>query len=110
MVFSRPGRSLWLAAILLAAIAVAVSGDDGDSTAPYKQTQAKSLYAQGMDAVRRGDLSSAYASFHQVVQLLPNSPEAHNSFGWVLLNQGQLDPAANEFRASLSLRPNFAAL
>src|SRR5262245_18401804 len=108
MFFTRSAPSLWFAAMLFAAMVFGpLSGDDGVSTAADRQARAKSAYAEGMDAVRRGDLASAYASFHRVVELLPRRPEAPYSFGWVLLNQGQLDSAINEFRASLSLRPNF---
>ena len=45
-------------------------------------------YQKGMIALQQGDLAAARAAFERVVRLAPNSPEGHNSLGWVLLAQG----------------------
>ena len=52
-------------------------------------SRAESIYSQGMAALNKGDLNGARASFEKVVRLAPSSPEAHNSLGWVLMEQGQ---------------------
>src|SRR5207302_1016856 len=57
---------------------------------------------------QKGDLVSARADFEKVVRLAPNSPEGHNSLGWVLLAQGEIDSAIVHFRAAVKLNPDFA--
>jgi Flp pilus assembly protein TadD len=70
-------------------------------------TQIESVYQRGMAALQRRDLSAARAAFERVVRLAPNSPDPHNSLGWVLLNQGQVEPAIAQFHTALRLKPNF---
>ena len=42
-----------------------------------------------------------------MVRLAPQSPEGHNSLGWVLLAEDQLDAAIRQFQTALKLRPDF---
>jgi len=42
------------------------------------------------------------------VRLAPKSPEGHNSLGWVLLAQGEIDSAIVHFRSAVKLSPDFA--
>ena len=65
------------------------------------------LYAEGMSALRKQDLAGAQATFEKLIRIAPRSPEAHNSLGWVLLNQGQVDSAVEQFRAAIRLKPDF---
>ena len=58
--------------------------------------------------MQRGDLAGARAAFEKVLRLVPNSPEGHNSLGWVLLAQGQTEEAIVHFRAALRAKPAFA--
>src|ERR1700704_6088696 len=51
--------------------------------APDKPS-ADALYKQGLRSVQKGDLVGARTAFEKVVRLEPNSPEGHNSLGWVL--------------------------
>src|ERR1700704_571212 len=51
--------------------------------APDKPS-ADALYKQGLLSVQKGDLVGARTTFEKVVRLEPNSPEGHNSLGWVL--------------------------
>src|SRR5690349_6374474 len=63
-------------------------------SAPQKikpPAEAEESYAEGMQALQRGDLSAAELAFEKVLRLLPNSAEAHNSLGWVLLAQEKTD-------------------
>src|SRR5207249_10439422 len=60
-------------------------------------SRASATYQHGMSALQKGDLVSARADFEKVVRLAPNSPEGHNSLGWVLLAQGEIDSAIVHF-------------
>jgi len=69
--------------------------------------QAEAIYGQGMSALQTGDLVSARAAFEKVVRLAPQSPEGHNSLGWVLLAQGEIDPAISQFQIAVKSNPDF---
>ena len=94
--------SLRTGAVLLAAIGVlAQSGVPQRKAAP----QADTSYQQGMKDVQRGDLSGARTAFEQAVKLAPNSAEAHNSLGWVLLSQGHIEDAVAQLKTAVKLGP-----
>ena len=94
--------SLQTGAFLLAAIGVlAQSGVPQRRAAP----QADTSYQQGMKDVQRGDLSEARTAFEQAVKLAPNSAEAHNSLGWVLLSQGHIEDAVTQLKTAVQLGP-----
>lgn len=67
--------------------------------------QADSIYQQGMKDVQRGDLQGARTAFEQAVKLAPNSAEAHNSLGWVLLSQGHIEDAVAQLKTAVKLQP-----
>src|SRR5258705_3803019 len=69
--------------------------------------QADASYQQGMAAINRGNLQSARAAFEQAVKLAPESPEAHNSLGWVLLQQGHAAEAVDQLKIAIKLRQKF---
>src|SRR5713226_4987093 len=69
--------------------------------------QAEEIYAQGMQALQRGDLPAAETAFNKVLRLAPSSAEAHNSLGWVLQAEGKIEPAIREFQAAIKLKPDF---
>ena len=69
--------------------------------------QAEAIYAEGMQALQRGELSAARAAFEKVLRLAPRSAEAHNSLGWVLLAEGKIDPAIRELQAAVKIKPDF---
>src|SRR5579864_9718048 len=96
-------RIVVCSALLAAASAGAQTRATGPST---EQDRAKSLYSQGMTALQKGDLDSAHNVFEKLVRLVPTSPEAHNSFGWVLLHQGRVDSAILQFNSALKLLPS----
>jgi len=52
--------------------------------------QVEEIYAQGMQALQRGDLPAAETAFNKVLRLAPSSAEAHNSLGWALQAEGKL--------------------
>src|SRR5436189_136107 len=59
---------------------------------------AESAYQRGMSALKTRNLPAARVAFEDAVKLAPRSAEAHNSLGWVLLTQGDIDKAISEFR------------
>src|SRR5262249_13793392 len=67
--------------------------------------QTEEIYAQGLSALKEGNLPAAKIAFEKVVKAAPNSAEAHNSLGWVLLAAGQPDPAVAQFRIATKLKP-----
>src|SRR5690349_20280876 len=71
-------------------------------------SRATVTYQHGMSALQKGDLDSARADFEKVVRLAPQSPEGHNSLGWVLLAQDQVDSAIKQFQSAVKLKPDFA--
>ena len=94
--------SLCTGAVVLAAI-----GTLAQSGAPQRQAtpQADISYQQGMKDVQRGDLPGARTAFEQAVKLAPNSAEAHNSLGWVLLSQGHIENAVAQLKTAVKLGP-----
>jgi Tfp pilus assembly protein PilF len=58
---------------------------------------ANAIYSQGIAALQGRDLAGAREAFEKTVRLVPESPEPHNSLGWVLLAQGETDAAIAEF-------------
>src|SRR5437667_177030 len=82
----------------------------GQSAGPAKAdaaSRASATYQQGLSALRQGDLAFARAAFERVLRLVPQSPEGHNSLGWVLLAQNEVDSAIAHFRAALRWKPEF---
>jgi predicted O-linked N-acetylglucosamine transferase (SPINDLY family) len=49
----------------------------------------------------------ALPALHKLVELMPGDAEAHNNLGNALLEDGQLDEAAESYAAALQINPNF---
>ena len=101
-------RNILIGTICLATLCADFASSQAPGN-PSEQTQArvKALYAEGMSALRKQDLAGAQATFEKLIRIAPRSPEAHNSLGWVLLNQGQVDSAVEQFRSAIRLKPDF---
>jgi len=80
----------------------------GRSKAGSDAAAANAIYSQGIAALQQRDLAGAREAFEKTVKLVPQSPEPHNSLGWVLLVQGETDAAIAEFKAAVQLKPDFA--
>src|SRR5580704_9416099 len=96
---SQKAFVLGAALIALLATPLRVSAQD-------RGAQADEIYGRGITALQQGDLATAKADFEKVVAIQPRSPEAHNSLGWVLLAQQQVDAAIAQIGAALDLRPD----
>src|SRR5215468_9082452 len=70
-----------------------------------KPSPAEESYQKGMADLKRGDAPGARAAFEQTLKLAPDSAEAHNSLGYVLLAQGQLDDAVAQLKTAVRLDP-----
>jgi tetratricopeptide (TPR) repeat protein len=67
----------------------------------------RATYQEGLSALQQGDLVAARAAFERVLRLMPQSPEGHNSLGWVLFAQNEVDAAIAHYRTALKWRPEF---
>jgi len=90
------------------AAAVICAAQSAGSSKADSASRATATYQQGMSALHKGDLASARTAFERVLRLAPQSPEGHNSLGWVLLAQGEVDAAIAHFRTAVKLNPEFA--
>src|SRR5256884_7438365 len=89
------------------AIVGSCKGQSAGSTASPSASKATAIYKLGLADLQKGDLDSARAAFEEVVRLAPQSPEGHNSLGWVLLAEGEVDSAIKQFESALKLKPDF---
>jgi tetratricopeptide (TPR) repeat protein len=72
------------------------SAQDGD---------AKSVFDQGNDALRKGDAPEAVQDFQQFLRLQPDSAEGYFNLGLALQSAGQLDESLAALRKAASLQP-----
>src|SRR5690348_984891 len=79
-------------------------GQSASSPPSDTASRATTIYKRGLSALQKGDLDSARTAFETVVRLAPQSPEGHNSLGWVLLARDQVDPAISQFQKALTLK------
>src|SRR5579884_2784636 len=100
----RTKAFVWLALLCSLTAGAALVAAQNSEPQPQDADRAKSLYSQGMSALQKGNLADAKAAFEKVVRIVPASPEPHNSLGWVLLQQGDVDPAIAQLRAALKLK------
>jgi len=99
----------WAPFVGVLLVAVTAFGSSALSAAQKSKppSQVEAIYAQGMQALQRGDLPAAETAFNKVLRLAPSSPEAHNSLGWVLQAEEKIEPAIREFQAAIKLKPDF---
>ena len=95
VVFRLSSRLLTLALALTLGCQLG-SAQDGD---------AKSLFDQGNDALRKGDASEAVQDFRQFLQLQPDSAEGYFNMGLALQSAGQLNESLIALHKAASLQP-----
>ena len=81
-------------------------GQSSERAASGPTLRATAIYKQGLADLQKRDLDSARAAFEKVVRLAPQSPEGHNSLGWVLLAEDEVDAAIKQFQIALKLKPD----
>jgi len=64
-------------------------------------------YEQGADLLEQRQYSAAAGMLRSAIELMPDSPEAHNDLGVALASMGQVDDARAQFRRAVDLRPDF---
>jgi len=64
-------------------------------------------YEQGADLLEQRQYSAAAGMLRSAIELMPDSPEAHNDLGVALASIGQVGEAADQFRRAVELRPEF---
>ena len=69
---------------------------------------ADSLYAEGLEALKRGDAAAAVAPLREAIKLDPKLLVAHVQLGDALLALNQPRPAADSYRRALALEPTIA--
>jgi len=65
-------------------------------------------YNLALALIRKGRGRKASDQLHILIQQKPDSPNAHNTLGTLLQQQGELEAAAEEFKAALKCDPTFA--
>jgi spermidine synthase len=65
-------------------------------------------YDQGAALLESRQYSDAAAALQEAVELVPDSPEAHNDLGVTLASMGRVAEAREHFRRAVQLRPDFA--
>jgi Tfp pilus assembly protein PilF len=58
--------------------------------------------------IKKGEEKRAADHLHILIQQKPDSPDAHNTLGSLLQQQGEQEAAAEEFKAALKCEPTFA--
>ncbi|WP_043817073.1 tetratricopeptide repeat protein [Rubrivivax gelatinosus] len=71
---------------------------------------AESLFAQGADALARGDLAAAETALREAIVLQPTLAEAHANLGLVLERRGRANDSEAAYREALALAPQAAPI
>lgn len=70
--------------------------------------EGRETFATGLEALARGDLPAAGASFAELVRSQPACAEARNNLAVVEAEEGRLNNAAEQLRQALQLWPEYA--
>jgi tetratricopeptide (TPR) repeat protein len=88
---------IWLVVGLFAAVAASAEC----------RPEGRKQFAEGLEALARGNLAVAAAQFTALVQAQPDCAEARNNLAVVQVEQGRLGEAIVELRRALELRPDY---
>ncbi len=67
----------------------------------------RARYNLALALIKKGEEAKAVNHLHILIQQKPDSPDVHNSLGSILQQQGELEAAAQEFKAALKCDPGF---
>jgi Tfp pilus assembly protein PilF len=109
-------RLLVLAAVILAVAAFAVSVsskaplsgkmDQARHAEAKRKEEVDRRFREGVAMLQAKQYEYALTSFHRLLQLAPEMPEAHVNAGYALLGMGQPKVARDFFETATNLRPN----
>jgi len=68
----------------------------------------RARYNLALALIKKGEGKKAAGHLHILIQQKPDSPDAHNTLGSLLQQQGELEAATEEFKAALKCDPAFA--
>ena len=71
-----------------------------------REAEVKSRFEQGVVMLHARQYDPAIASFHRVLELAPDMPEAHVNMGFALLGLSRFDAARDFFESATELRRN----
>lgn len=92
---------MWPASLLIAVLCAA------SAASAQCQPSGRKTFAAGVEALDRGDLTAAAASFDALVQSQPNCAEARNNLAVVLVEQGHLREAVEQLRRAVALQSDY---
>jgi hypothetical protein len=96
---SRTGK--WIAAAVVGLMMGSASAAAQDSTAAQQE------FARGLAAMARGELAEAQRRFEKVVEIDPDSFEAHNNLAVIYTEQGNFDAALAEMKKVMEMQPDY---
>jgi hypothetical protein len=78
----------------------------GEHARQQREAEVKSRFEQGVVMLHARQFDPAIASFHRVLELAPEMPEAHVNMGFALLGLSRFDAARDFFESATDLRPD----
>lgn len=74
--------------------------------APSPEEEAAELFQQGIDSFNAGDYEGAVDAFEQIVEMLPDSFEAHANLGQAYIGAGRVEDAVPVLERAVELDPS----
>lgn len=83
-------------------------GSSSEAPSPgNKQTEASSLYQQGIEEVKKNNYSGALEAFTKAAKKDKNNPDILNMLAYTQRKSGMLEEAFKNYGRALELRPKF---
>ncbi len=68
----------------------------------------EALFNKGIEYMEKGEFQEAYKTFSEVIENIPDEPEAYVQRGIALNRLGQFQEAVEDFKTAISLEPEYA--
>lgn len=95
-----------LAAVLV--LAACSNGDDGDGAVADATDRAGELLQEGLDAHAKGDLTTAEARYHKVLEVDSGNAYAYYNLGLIEQTDNRMAQAEAQYRQALALDSNLS--